>query len=88
MSNSSDLYFKFSSGIFHQVITPEAVRTRLAECGKLDTLKSKLAEMNQSLKAIRKIAADKNKAEAVDSTEGLEPAETVAARDTAASSAK
>ena len=88
MSNYSDLDFKFSSGIFHQVITPEAVRKRLAECGKLDTLKSKLAEMNQSLKAIRKIAADKNKAEAVDTAEGLEPAETVAARDTAASSAK
>jgi hypothetical protein len=40
---------------FQKVIAPEVLRERLAKCGKLDTLKSKLAEMNSSLKAVRKM---------------------------------
>ena len=78
---------KFSSGIFQEVLAPEVVRERLAKCGKLDTLKSKLAEMNDSLRAIRKTAADKSQAEAADKEEGFEPAEKVAAKDTAAGAA-
>ncbi|KAL8571756.1 hypothetical protein ACOMHN_051123 [Nucella lapillus] len=40
------------------------MRERLAKCGKLDTLKAKLAEMNSSLKAVRNRQAEKTKAKA------------------------
>ncbi|XP_076470444.1 DNA replication factor Cdt1-like isoform X2 [Babylonia areolata] len=46
-----------------KIIPPEKMRERLAKCGKLDTLKAKLAEMNSSLKAVRKRQAEKMKAD-------------------------
>ena len=39
--------------------------------------------MNQSLRAVRKIEAEKSKARAADREEGLEPARKAAAKDTA-----
>ncbi|KAK7505694.1 hypothetical protein BaRGS_00002965 [Batillaria attramentaria] len=46
-----------------KILAPDVIRERLAKCGKLETLKSKLAEMNSTLRAVRKIEADKKRVE-------------------------
>lgn len=47
--------------VLQETIAPEVIRARLEKCGKLELLKSKLAEMNSTLKAVRKIEEEKNK---------------------------